>query len=108
MVKLPDLGKKQLCTPGELIKTIDLKLGFLILNQPKECDARGTKFHYASCDRMVTHYQMFYQASPEKPLGTFNAQNYYLYDTFEDIMVDFPGAIPCSLCNPKPSPKKTY
>ena len=92
------MTKEELLTCGDLKKILDNKQGFIVIHMPKEPTKKRTMIHDSSCKNLEKLFEGRYGTNPDKKLGEVNGQKYCYYDSFNEIMSDYPNAKSCSKC----------
>ena len=88
--------KKQLDTVGDLKEAL-LGKEFIVIHKPKRSTNERTKIH-RNCRNLKTYFIERYGVDDENLIGSANDQQAWLYDSYNDILSDFPNATKCQIC----------
>lgn len=88
--------KKQLDAVGDLESAL-LGKKFIVIHKPKRSIKKRTKIHH-DCKNLKMHFRGRYGTNYENLIGSANDQQAWLYDSYVDILNDFPNAAKCQIC----------
>ena len=94
------MTKKKLYIIDELKDILDSEQGFVVIYMHKKPTNQRTMIHNSSCNNLRGNFVGRYGVNPNKKLGKSNGQEYYYYNSFNEIMNDYPKAKPCKKCKP--------
>ena len=90
--------KKKLFTTTEFKNAMQLKC-FIVIHMPEKSTINRTKIHQCNCKNLHDNFTERYGLIENKELGKSNNQEYWLYDSMDEIMDDFPNATQCKKCS---------
>ena len=88
--------KKQLSTVGDLEEAL-LGKKCIVIHKPKRSTKKRTKIHH-DCKNLKMYFRGRYGVKDENLIGSINDQQAWLYDSYDDILSDFPNAAKCQKC----------